>query len=92
MYIKYEDKKYSCNCFIKSESISYTELSDNFPESVGGEIVLCADDGFELRADNTKDYLRQIRENDTLTLTNVPEVEPEPLVETEETDYADCEV
>lgn len=87
MYIQYQNEKYSCNCIIRENSISYTELPENFPETVEGEMVLCADDGFELRIDNTKNYLRQTFENGTLTLTNVLEKEfdPEPLPEPEPT-------
>ena len=81
MYIKYENQKYPCKCVIANETICYKELPDNFPETVKSEIVLCADDDFVLRTDNTKDYLRQTFENGTLTLTNVPEKEPEPTPE-----------
>ena len=85
MYIKYKNQKYPCKCVITNETIYYKELPDNFPETVQGEIVLCANDDFELRRDNTKDYLRQTFENGILTLTNIPEREPdiEPMLEPE---------
>lgn len=88
MYIKYKNQKYSCKCSISNETIRYNDLPENFPETVQGDIVLCADDGFELRTDNTKDYLRQTFEKGTLTLTNVPEKEivEVPEVEAEPTE------
>ena len=72
MYITYEKKKYSCNC-TPSSSMIYRGLPDDFPDSVSGEIVLYADDGFVLRTDRVEDYLRQTFVNGVLTLTNVPE-------------------
>ena len=84
LYIKYENQKYPCKCVITNETIYYKNLPDNFPETVQGEIVLCADDDFEMRTDNTKNYLRQTFENGTLTLTNVPEKESETETETEQ--------
>ena len=86
MYVKYKNKKYPCKCSISNETIRYNDLPEDFPDIVQGDIVLCADDGFELRTDDTKDYARQIFENGTLTLTNVPEKEivDEPEVELEE--------
>ena len=76
MYIRYNDKDYKCKCTINKSSIIYRNLPDNFPETVSGKIVLYADDGFELRADNVKDYLRYTYSNGTFTLTNTPEPEP----------------
>ena len=82
MYIKYKDIKYSCGCIVSRQSIVYTGLSENFSVPVEGEIVLCANDGFVMRKDNTTDYLRQTFSNGTLTLTNLPEpTEPEAPIE-----------
>lgn len=85
MYIKYEGQNYPCKCTILTDTISYNDLPETFPEAVQGEIVLCADDGFEMRTDNTENYLRQTFGKGTLTLTNVPEREfdPEPMPEPE---------
>ena len=81
MYIEYQSNKYPCVCKVGATMI-YSGLPEDFPAPVDGEIVLCADDGFEVKADNSADYLRQTFENGVLTLTNVPEPpepsEPEP--------------
>ena len=81
MYVKYNNVNYPCVCRPSADMI-YRGLPDDFPAPVSGEIILCADDDFVMRTDNTADYLRQIFENGTLTLTNVPE----PVAE-EEPDY-----
>lgn len=75
MYITYKDKKYNCKCRPGSTMI-YSGLPDDFPTSVSGEVILFADDGFELRRDKVEDYLRQTFEGGVLTLTN----EPEPVL------------
>lgn len=75
MYIKYNDRKYSCKCIINNNSIVYKDLPENFSENITGEIALYADDNFELRKDNTNNYLRQIFKDGVLTLTNLPEQE-----------------
>lgn len=77
MYIVYKNTKYPCKCR-PSETMRYSELPDDFPVPVEGEIALYADDDFLLRIDNTSDYLRQAFENGVLTLTNEPEPEPAP--------------
>jgi hypothetical protein len=63
----------------------YRGLPDDFPAPVSGEIVLCADDGFVLRTDNSENFLRQTFENGILTLTNkqkpVVKVESEPTAD-----------
>lgn len=74
MYIKYNNIKYPCQCN-PSKIMHYRGLPDDFPTPVGGEIILCADDGFILRIDKVEDYLRQSFENGVLTLTNLPEPE-----------------
>lgn len=86
MYINYNNMKYPCTCRPASTMV-YSGLSNDFPAPVNGEIVLCADDGFVLRTDNSADYLRQTFEDGVLTLTNAPEpkpVEPKPEPEPEE--------
>lgn len=93
MYVAYNGVNYPCQCR-PSATMVYRGLPDDFPAPVSGEIVLCADDGFMLRTDKTKDYLRQTFEGGVLTLTNIPEpveeiedVEPipsEPIVGGEE--------
>lgn len=75
MYIIYNNIKYPCKCR-PSDTMVYRGLPEDFPAPVSGEIVLCADDGFTLRKDNTADYLRQTFEDGTLVLTNEPEPEP----------------
>ena len=77
MYIIYHSIKYPCICH-PSKTMVYKGLPEDFPAPVDGEIVLCDDDGFVMRTDNTADYLRQTFEGGVLTLTNVPESE-EPL-------------
>lgn len=81
MYIKYNDINYSCKCNIGKNSITYTNLPDDFPNVVEGEIVLCANDGFVMRTDNTTDYLRQVIGNGRLVLTNIPEIKLSEPVE-----------
>jgi hypothetical protein len=88
MYIAYKDKKYPCNASVSVTTMRYWNLPEDFSAPVDGEIILCADDGFELRRDNSADYLRQTFANGMLTLTNEPEpvpVEPEEPVEPEPT-------
>lgn len=84
MYILYQDVKYPCICR-PSETMVYRGLPEDFPVPVSGEIVLCADDGFVMRTDNTADYLRQTFESGVLTLTNIPE----PVKDEEEVDYTE---
>lgn len=84
MYIKYQETNYPCECYPSNERMVYSDLPDDFPAPVTGEITLCADDGFVMRTDNPADYLRQTFEGGILTLTNQPEpVEPEPTPEPE---------
>lgn len=87
MYINYNGTKYPCTCR-PAKTMVYKGLPEDFPAPVDGEIQLCADDGFVMKVDNSKDYLRQTFVDGVLTLTNVPEpepVEPEPEVEAEPT-------
>ncbi len=80
MYIKYNEVNYKCDCGINRDTIRYVGLPEDFPAPVSGDIVLCANDGFELRTDTVENYLRQTFDNGVLTLTNLPEpVEPEPI-------------
>lgn len=90
MYIEYNKIKYPCSCR-PSQTMIYRGLPDDFPTPVSGEIVLCADDGFVLRTDNTADYLRQTFENGVLTLTNAPEPEPVEPSEPEPTPQDDAD-
>lgn len=81
MYINYNGTHYPCECR-PAKTMCYRGLPDDFPAPVGGEIILCADDGFVLRKDNADEYLRQTFEDGVLMLTNTPEpVEPEEPVE-----------
>lgn len=86
MYITYNNINYPCQCR-PSVTMTYRGLPEDFPAPVSGDIVLCADDGFVLRTDNSNNYLRQTFENGVLTLTNTPEpeliepVEPEPTAD-----------
>ena len=61
----------------------YRGLPEDFPAPGEGEVVLCADDGFVLRTDNSAAYLRQTFADGVLTLTNAAEQPEEP--EEEET-------
>ena len=82
MYIKYNDKTFPCNCQVTSSTITYSGLPEDFPAPVSGDIVLCANDGFEMRTVMVEDYLRQTFDSGVLVLTNIPEpeiVEPEPV-------------
>lgn len=88
MYILYSDTKYPCKCR-PAMTMHYRELPDDFPAPVEGEIKLYADDDFLLRTDNAADYLRQTFEGGVLTLTNMPEPEPEPIEPTEPEPTAD---
>ena len=87
MYIEYKGNKYPCNASV-GKTMKYWLLPEDFPAPVEGEVILCADDGFELRRDNSADYLRQTFANGVLTLTNAPEpvpVEPSEPMEEEAT-------
>lgn len=74
MYIKYNNINYPCGCIARTNSITYTNLPDDFPNVVEGEIILCANNGFVMRTDNTANYLRQVFKNNQLILTNTPEI------------------
>lgn len=77
MYIEYNGTKYPCSCR-PAATMVYQGLPEDFPAPVDGVVILCADDGFVMRADNPADYLRQTFADGVLTLTNEPEpVEPE---------------
>ena len=84
MYIKHNDINYQCDCYISPLTIKYAGLPEDFPAPISGDIVLCANDGFEMRTDTAEGYLRQTFENGVLTLTNIPETEEsesdEPIV------------
>ena len=84
MYLTYKGTDYPCKCR-PGATMVYRGLPDDFPAPIDGEVVLCADDGFVLRADNSADYLRQTFAGGVLTLTNVPEPEPEPEPDPEPT-------
>ena len=60
--------------------MTYTGLPADFPAPVSGEILLCADDGFVLRADRAEDFLRQVflGEIGALVLTDAEEAEEKP--------------
>ena len=84
MYLTYNGTVYPCKCR-PAATMRYSGLPADFPAPVEGEIILCADDGFVLRTDNTADYLRQTFEGGVLVLTNTPEPEPvEPAEPVEE--------
>lgn len=75
MYLNYKETKYPCTASV-GDTMRYYGLPEDFPAPVDAEIILCADDDFELRRDNPADYLRQTFEGGVLTLTNTPEPEP----------------
>ncbi len=80
MCIEVNGTKYPCQCR-PGESMVYRGLPEDFPAPATGTVALCRDDGFILREDDPADYLRQVFEGGTLTLTNAPEpvpVEPAP--------------
>ena len=90
MYIRYNNNDYPCTCQPSENTVIYRGLNLDFPHPVSGEIVLCANDGFVMRTDNTADYLRQTFFNGVLTLTNMPEIEPvEPVEPIEPEDTTD---
>lgn len=90
MYIKYNGEIYPCSCAANSNYVRYIGLPDNFPVPVNGKITVYANDGFLMREDVAEDYLRQVWEDNVLTLTNEPEPTPEPVPEEpEETETAD---
>lgn len=92
MYITYNGTEYSCRCAIGT-SITYKGLPADFPHPVSGAIRLYANDGFHLRTDIAEDYLRQVFEDGTLTLTNSPEpVEPDPIPEPTEDEPTTAEI
>ena len=78
MYIKYKGEIFSCSCAANDNYVRYIGLPTNFPAPVSGKISIYANDGFLMREDVAENYLRQIWENGTLTLTNTPEPMPEP--------------
>ena len=92
MYIKYNKNNYPCTCQPSKNTVIYRGLNLDFPYPADGEIILCANDGFIMRMDNTADYLRQTFENGVLTLTNLPEVEPYEPTEPTETEPTTDEV
>lgn len=84
MYITYNETNYPCKCSIGATMV-YSDLPAEFPAPVSGDVVLCADDGFVMRTDNTEDYARQSFSDGVLILTNTPEPIPEPEPEAEPT-------
>lgn len=77
MYIEYDGKQYPCQCR-PGAAMVYTGLPEDFPAPAEGAVKLCRDDGFVLREDDPKDYLRQTFADGVLALTNEPEPEPAP--------------
>ena len=76
MYLEINEKKYQCSNASFGRSLIWYGVEDlNVP--VEDTIITCRDDGFVMREDDPKDWLRQVYENDTLILTNDP-VPPEP--------------
>ena len=88
MYITYNEQNYPCKCRPGS-TMTYNGLPEDFPAPVAGEIILCADDGFVMRTDNTEGYLRQTFVDGVLTLTNVSEPDPIPEPEPDPEPTAD---
>ena len=78
MYILYNDKQYPCKYRNNMHTVAYSNLPEDFPAPVEGEILLYADDDFLLRIDYVEDFKRQTFVNGTLTLTDIPEPEPTP--------------
>lgn len=80
MYILYKETKYPCTASV-GDTMRYYGLPEDFPAPVEEEVILCADDDFELRRDDPADYLRQTFEGGVLMLTNQPEPQPVEPVE-----------
>ena len=85
MYIEIKNKQYPCTNYRPAVGVRaiFTGV-EGLSLPVEGEIVLCANDGFELVRIDPADFERQIYEGNTLTLTNEPEPEPQPEPEPEE--------
>jgi hypothetical protein len=91
MYIQIGDKNYPCTNYRPAKGVRAIFYGvEDLTLPVEDEIILFADDGFELATIVTGDFERQVYEHGTLTLTNEPEpesipepdpVEPSPTVE-----------
>lgn len=75
MYIQIDGVNYACTQrYFPNGGICF--MLDTMPQTVSGEILLCADSGFLLASYDTAEYARTEIEGNTLTLTNAPEVLP----------------
>lgn len=79
MYIQIGDKNYPCTNYRPAKGVRAIFYGvEDLTLPVEDEIILFADDGFELATIVTGDFERQVYEDGTLTLTNEPEPIPEP--------------
>lgn len=83
MYIKMGENQYPCTDYRASPGGSATFHGvEGVTLPVAGEVVLYADDGFEMAWQDAAAFARQVYENSVLTLTNEPEPEiPVPTIE-----------
>ena len=83
MYIIISGEQYSCSKRIKkTDTLEYLSV-DRDPGTVTGAIKMYRDDGFLLSEDDAGDYSRQKYAGTRLTLTNLPEPEPQKYVPTD---------
>lgn len=79
MYIQIGDKNYPCTNYRPAKGVRAIFYGvEDLTLPVEGEIILFADDGFEMARIDTGDFERQVYENSILTLTNEPEPVPQP--------------
>lgn len=78
MYITINNIRYPCTGYLPRDGTAVFSGVEGLELPVGGAVVLCADDGFELAVQQTGDYARQTLVSGVLTLTNLPEPEPMP--------------
>lgn len=87
MYITYDEQTYA-NVRVYSTSGSVRLTGESLPEltKLSGEVHVFADNGFELRAFNPDDFLRQEIKagNWLLTNTPLPTPQPEPVLSPKE--------
>lgn len=78
MYLIINNQRYTVSRRYKTaDTVRYLTVTPA-PDVISGPIQMFRDDGFPMSEDNADDYLRSYYSGTLLTLTNIPEPQPEP--------------